>query len=310
MGRFRRLPIAVLAITTLPGGCGDEVVPPPVPTSIILSPASATFQSFAEITAFTATVLDQHGDAMPNVSVTWTVRDQSVATVGSGGIVTAKGNGMTVVMASVEDASGTANLTVDQVPCGGRITAGRHPGRTWRHRAARGGRKGCERPPDRRSGFLLGVGNPVRGYRGRYGLVTATANGTTIVTVLTGGASGGASVTGEQQVAAVTVSPQPDTLAALGDTVRLSARAADANGPGSREATLSWVQRYVGGHGRRLRPRDGGGPRERSRDRLGRSVLGHRLDPRGTGGGTGHRDAGRHHDPDGRHVAPGGGMVD
>ena len=43
-----------------------------------------------------------------------------------------------------------------------------------------------------------------------------------------------------EPVAAVSVSPAIDTLMALGDTVRLAARAADANGQGVPDATFTW----------------------------------------------------------------------
>ena len=61
------------------------------------------------------------------------------------------------------------------------------------------------------------------------GLVTAVANGTATITATAGSASGTATVTVAQELSAVTVSPAADTLVA-GDTLRLSAEAADANG--------------------------------------------------------------------------------
>ena len=62
------------------------------------------------------------------------------------------------------------------------------------------------------------------------GLVTAAANGSATITATAGSVSGTAAVTVEQVVSAVAVSPSADTLVALGDTVRLVAEAADANG--------------------------------------------------------------------------------
>ncbi len=61
------------------------------------------------------------------------------------------------------------------------------------------------------------------------GLLTAMANGNATITAVSGSASGSASVTVAQEVGAVAVTPPGDTLIA-GDTVRLTAEAADANG--------------------------------------------------------------------------------
>ena len=60
------------------------------------------------------------------------------------------------------------------------------------------------------------------------GLVTAVANGTAMITATSGSASGTATVTVAQEVSAVAVTPVAATLVA-GDTLRLTAEAADAN---------------------------------------------------------------------------------
>ena len=64
------------------------------------------------------------------------------------------------------------------------------------------------------------------------GLVTAVANGSATITATAGSISGTAEVTVAQEIATVTVTPPADTLVALGDTVRLTAEATDANGHG------------------------------------------------------------------------------
>ncbi len=72
------------------------------------------------------------------------------------------------------------------------------------------------------------------------GLVTAVSNGTVTITATAGSASGTATATVVQQVSNVAVSPATDTLVA-GDTLRLSAVAADANGHPVAEAEFSWA---------------------------------------------------------------------
>lgn len=63
-----------------------------------------------------------------------------------------------------------------------------------------------------------------------FGLVTAFGNGSAVVTAASGAATGVATVTVEQMVAQVRVSPDSATLVAIGDTLRLEAEALDSQG--------------------------------------------------------------------------------
>ena len=72
------------------------------------------------------------------------------------------------------------------------------------------------------------------------GLVTAVASGTATITATAGSASGGATVTVAQEVSAVAVTPSADTVVA-GDTLRLAAEAADANGHSVAGAEVDWA---------------------------------------------------------------------
>ena len=72
------------------------------------------------------------------------------------------------------------------------------------------------------------------------GLVTAAGNGTATITATAGAASGSVAVTVAQEVSAVAVTPAADTLVA-GDTLRLAAEAADANGHPVAGAEFGWA---------------------------------------------------------------------
>ena len=72
------------------------------------------------------------------------------------------------------------------------------------------------------------------------GLVTAAANGTATITATAGEASGSATVTVAQVVSSVTVVPAEANFAALGDTLRLTAEAFDANGHAVAGAEFAW----------------------------------------------------------------------
>ena len=71
------------------------------------------------------------------------------------------------------------------------------------------------------------------------GLVTATGAGTAAITATSGSASGNATVTVAQQVSEVAVSPAADTLF-VGDTLRLTAEATDANGHAVAGVAFTW----------------------------------------------------------------------
>ena len=72
------------------------------------------------------------------------------------------------------------------------------------------------------------------------GLVTAVANGTTVVSATSAGISGIASVIVAQVAAQISVEPDSVTLDALGDTLRLTARAEDRNGNHVAGTTFNW----------------------------------------------------------------------
>lgn len=72
------------------------------------------------------------------------------------------------------------------------------------------------------------------------GLVTAAGNRTATITATAGSTSGSAQVTVAQELGAVTVTPAADTLV-VGDTLRLSAEAADANGHAVAGSKFAWA---------------------------------------------------------------------
>lgn len=104
--------ILTAALACLWWGC--DSADPPVPTTITISPASATLRSLGETVQLTATVRDQYGQAMAGVDIAWSGSDTSVATVDSAGLVTAIRNGSLEVTASVGAVFATAQVTVEQ----------------------------------------------------------------------------------------------------------------------------------------------------------------------------------------------------
>ncbi len=81
----------------------------PVTTSIVVTPAGQlTFASINRTRKLKAQVLDQRGDSMPGLKVTWSSAGIAVATVDTAGLVTARGNGSTTITAT----SGSVHLDV------------------------------------------------------------------------------------------------------------------------------------------------------------------------------------------------------
>lgn len=115
-------PIALLIVAFVPGAiaCGDQeppTEPPPqasIPSSVTVSPTSATLRSLDETVQLTAIVRDQNGRTMSNAAVGWASGDPSIAIVSAGGLVTATENGDTRVTASSGTAAGSAEVTVRQ----------------------------------------------------------------------------------------------------------------------------------------------------------------------------------------------------
>ena len=114
------------------------------------------------------------------------------------------------------------------------------------------------------------------------GLVTAAGNGTATITATAGRAAVSATVTVEQEAVTLTLTPEDVAFRALGDTLRLVAEAADANGHpvpvawSSSDTAVAQVDDFGAGHG--------GGQRNRDDHRDGGPGGGERDRDRGTGG--------------------------
>ena len=84
------------------------------PTTVTVTPATATLSAFDATVRLAAQVLDQDGQTMAGTTVTWASSKASVATVDASGQVTAVGNGETTIAATAGSAAGTAVVTVAQ----------------------------------------------------------------------------------------------------------------------------------------------------------------------------------------------------
>ena len=219
---------------------GDPVVQEP--NTITISPASVALESLGDTARLTASVRDRDGRTMPGVTVTWVAGDPTVATVDASGLVTATGNGVATVEASVEGVAGSSEVTVAQ-----RVANARVSPEEWTFRAL-----GDTIPLEARAADANG--HVIEGQEFTWssrddlvvtvdpgGMVTAVGNGEAIVEASAEGVSGFSRVRVRQWAKHVQVSPEKAILAEVGDTIRLLAEATDANGYVIEDARFTWT---------------------------------------------------------------------
>lgn len=228
--------LLLMAATTCGGDGGTTVDPPdppeaPVATSVTISPPTARLTALGGTVQLTATVLDQNGQTMSGVTVSWASSDGSTATVSSAGLVTAVRDGSASVTATSGNASGSASVTVSQEAATVQVSpdalAFSSVGDTVRLLAAALDSNGN---PVVNAGFLWASDDDAVASVDATGLVTAHRTGSARVTATSGSASGSASVTVSVELSAIRVSPAATTLFSVDDTLRLTAEGLDTNG--------------------------------------------------------------------------------
>ncbi len=236
---------AVLLIL-LPGlfsACGDPGTEPPVPTTLTISPDSLTFVALAATADLTATVHDQHGRVMGEAAVSWRSAGPAVATVDQTGQVTAVDNGTATIHATLGSLADSVPAQVEQVPAEVAISPEDDPlvfetlGDSVRLSAE---------VLDANGHLLVGVpvtwsisDTSVATIDGD-GLVTARGNGNATVSATAQAVTGSRRVEVDQVPVTIEVLAPMDTIA-VGDSLRLAARAFDAGGSLIEDADFAWT---------------------------------------------------------------------
>ena len=210
-----RVVCLILTVTLVPlwVACDGRIVEPPGPTTITISPSSATLHSIDDTVQLSAVVRDQNGQVMPEAPVWWAGSEPSVAAINT--ITVAQ----VVAEVSVSPSADTLVALEDTVRLVGVARdANGHliDGATFNWAS---------------SDASVDIS----------GLVTAVGNGGANVIAQAGAASARVAILVKQRVVEVIVSPSAHTLVAFGDTVRLGAEARDANGHVVEGATFSWA---------------------------------------------------------------------
>lgn len=210
-------------------------------SAVNVTPAAMTLTSAGQTQQFTASVLDQNGNAMAGAGVRWSSDDQAV-TVSSTGVVTAMREGVATIRATSGGVTGTAGVTVIFAPTSVTVAQaslqfnalGVTQALTATARDANGG-------PLSGATFTWASSNTRVATVDASGLVTAVGNGTARITATSAGKSATASVTVAQATASVAVTPLTAQVAAVGATAQLAAQALDANNRPIAGKTFTWT---------------------------------------------------------------------
>ena len=212
------------------------------PAEVRISPGADTLVAIGDTVRLSAEALDANGHPVAGTDFTWASEDEAVVTVDAGGLVTAVGNGEAGVTASAGPVAGESAVTVEQRPAEVRISPGADTlvaiGDTLRLSAEAFDANGH---PVAGTDFTWASEDEAVVTVDAGGLVTAVGNGEAGVTASAGPVAGESAVTVEQRPAEVRISPGADTLVAIGDTVRLSAEALDANGHPVAGTDFTWA---------------------------------------------------------------------
>ena len=112
---MRTVVFVLLAVVFASCG-GDKVAGPPTVSTVIVTPGTDTLLTFGRTRQFTAVARDASGNPVSGVTLVWSSSNPAVATVdATTGVVTAVGNGLSIIRADAGGVLGQATLAVAQV---------------------------------------------------------------------------------------------------------------------------------------------------------------------------------------------------
>ncbi len=254
-GVFTALAVGTTEITATSGNVSgtanvtvsEDAPTEPVATSITISPSTVTL-AINETERFNATVLDQRGREMTNVTVTWTSSNTTVGSIDADGIFTALAAGTTNVTASAGNISAEATVTVNDsevepIATEIRITPPRATlavNDTQRFMATIFDQDG---QPMSVSEINWTSSNETVGSIDTNGIFTALAAGTTNVTASAGNISAEATITvnaDEPVLARLVIQPSAVTLN-VGDDLLFEVSGFDRSGNVVSDVAVTWA---------------------------------------------------------------------
>ena len=210
-------------------------------STVVITPVSSTLVAISETVQLRATVRDGNNNIFSDASISWSSSNPSVATVNTQGLVTARGSGSTIITATAGDRTATAAITVVQLPNTVVITPASATlfaiGETVQLHATVKDEKAQTVPG---ATVTWQSNNTTVANVNSSGLVTAHQNGTTTITVTSGGKSASVTITVAQVSSTITITPAAATLTALGETAQLRVTVKDAKNQTVPGATVTW----------------------------------------------------------------------
>src|SRR5438445_757851 len=209
--------------------------------AVTVSPAAPTVQ-VGQTAQLTATPKDANGTPLSGRAVTWASNNTAVAMVNGSGLVTAVATGAATITATSEGQSGTAVVTVSNVPVASvtvtPASASVQQGATVQLTATP--RDASGNPLTGRAIGWSSSDNTIATVSSS-GLVTGVVAGAVTITATSEGQSGTASITvSGVPLASVTVSPASASVPA-GQTQQLTATLRDANGNILTGRSVTWA---------------------------------------------------------------------
>lgn len=230
------------------GSCsGDKSTGPPdpvapIPSSVLVSPATLTLASLGDTVRLAAEVRDQSGNPMPTAAVTWSSGTSTVASVNAAGLVTAVANGSATITARAGSVAGTAVVMVQQAPATLEVTPD-----SLTLEAVGDTATIMARVTDANGHALESAqvswtsGDTTVATVESTGLVTAVSTGATAVTTTAGGVEANAAVIVEFLAVSILLEPTELSFAALGDTATMTAVSLDGAGKAGHNAPVRWA---------------------------------------------------------------------
>ena len=126
MRALRLSAVAVMAVSVLVTACGGDSSGPPAVKVVSVS-SLATQVEVGATAQFTATAKDGKGNTLSGRALTWSASPATVASVDNAGVVTGVAPGTATITATSEGVSGTASITVLQVPVASVVIDNRTP---------------------------------------------------------------------------------------------------------------------------------------------------------------------------------------
>lgn len=223
-----------------PVGPPDPVVP--IPSSVLVSPATLTLASLGDTVRLAAEVRDQNGTLMPTATVTWSSDPPAVASVDAAGLLTAVANGGATITARAGSVVGTSAVTVQQAPENIVLSpdsvmfqaVGDTATIVARVTDANGHAVESAQVSWASADTAVATVDST-------GLVTAESTGGTEVTATAGGVEARAVVIVEFQVVSILLEPLELSFTALGDTATLTAVPLDGSGKPGHNVPVRWA---------------------------------------------------------------------